>query len=66
MTLPWGVKDFIEPDHAEAFKAFIETIKDAVIELPSDNHAKILKADVKEKKDKFLMILRYQLETWSI
>lgn len=63
MSLPWGVKDFIEPSASEAFKNFIADLVETELSLPSGYVAKILKADVKEKKEKFLMIMRYQLTT---
>lgn len=61
MSLPWGVKDFIEPEHAEEFTAYVLSIVNKSLELPSGNIADILKGDVKEKKGKFLLIMRYEL-----
>jgi hypothetical protein len=61
MSLPWGVKEFIEPEAAEAFTEYAVGLVSQQLELPSTNIAEILKADVKEKKGKFLLIMRYQL-----
>lgn len=61
MSLPWGVKEFIEPAQAEAFTSYITTLASTTLVLPSGNEADIVKADVKEKKGKFLLIMRYQL-----
>lgn len=66
MTLPWGVKDFIDPANANEYKTYIESIKETQLELPSGNTANIIKADVKERKGNFLLILRYQLESWTL
>lgn len=63
MSLPWGVKEFIEPEVAGEFTDFVTGLAETEMSLPSGNVAKILKADVKEKKGKFLMIMRYQLTT---
>jgi len=61
MSLPWGVKDFIEPEHAQAFTDYITSIVNTSLELPSGHVADIIKGDVKEKKGKFLLIMRYEL-----
>jgi len=61
MSLPWGVKDFIEPSEAEGFSEYVESIVNTSILLPSGEVADILKGDVKEKKGKYLLIMRYEL-----
>lgn len=61
MSLPWGVKEFIDPAVSTAFKEFVTTWIEKDVTLPSGYNAQILKADVKEKKDKVLLIMRYQL-----
>lgn len=66
MTLPWGVKDFIETEVAESYTEFVESIKETTIELSDGNLAEILKADVKERKGNYLLILRYQLKEWQL
>jgi len=63
MSLPWGVKEFVELDQAEAYSEFVSTLVETSMSLPSGNVANILKADVKTKKDKSLLIMRYQLTT---
>lgn len=61
MSLPWGVKEFVEPDQAEAFGDYVKGLVETEITLPSENIASVLKADVKVKKDKCLLIMRYEL-----
>ena len=63
MALPWGVKEELEPQAAEGLKSHLETILDTVLQLNDEFKVKILKADVKERKGRYLMILRYQIET---
>ena len=63
MSLPWGVKEFVELEQSEAYSEFVSTLVETSMNLPSGNVANILKADVKTKKDKSLLIMRYQLTT---
>lgn len=62
MALPWGVKEEVEPEAAEGLKNYLETISETTLELNDFDKVKILKADVKERKGRYLMILRYQIE----
>lgn len=63
MSLPWGVKEAVSPDHADAVKTFTATLADQDFDLPSGNMVKILKADVKERKGNYLLIMRYAVTT---
>lgn len=61
MSLPWGVKDFIEPAEAKGFSEYVKSIVDTTLTLPTGYVAQVLKCDVKEKKGKYLFIMRYEL-----
>ena len=63
LSLPWGVKETVSPDFAEEVKSFTETLAEQTFDLPSGNVIEVLKADVKERKGNFLMILRYAITT---
>ncbi|MCH4889805.1 hypothetical protein EZV73_19635 [Acidaminobacter sp. JC074] len=57
------MKEFVELDQADSYGEFVSKLVETSIDLPSGNVANILKADVKTKKDKCLLIMRYQLTT---
>lgn len=59
MSLPWGVNDEVDPNHAEAVITFMSDLADQTFELQSGNTIQVLKADVKERKGKYVLILRY-------
>lgn len=61
MSLPWGVKEAVSPEHAEAVKAFTDTLAEQSFNLLSGNVVKVLKADVKERKGNYLLIMRYAI-----
>lgn len=61
MSLPWGVKEFVALEVSEDYGTFVQGLVETEITLPSGNIAGIIKADVKTKKDKALLIMRYQL-----
>jgi len=61
MALPWGVRDDVNPEAAEGVKAYLDTIKESQMVLNDDYRVEILKADLKERKSKYMMILRYQI-----
>lgn len=63
MSLPWGVKEAVSPDHAETVKEFTSTLAEKEFDLPSGNVIKVLKADVKERKGNYLLIMRYAVTT---
>ncbi|KAB3529982.1 hypothetical protein F8154_14310 [Alkaliphilus pronyensis] len=59
--MAWGVKETIEVSEADAVKEFIKALEGSEIELGNGSKATLLKGDVKEKKDKAILIYRYQL-----
>jgi len=61
MSLPWGVKEAVDPENAQDVTHYIQDLKDKVIVLPSENEVKILVASVKERKGKYLLIYRYEI-----
>lgn len=61
MSLPWGVKEPVNPENAQEVIDYVSTLKDLCITLPSKNEVKILAADVKERKEKYLLLLRYEI-----
>jgi hypothetical protein len=61
MSLPWGVKEAVDPENAQDVMHYIQDLKDKVIVLPSENEVKILVASVKERKGKYLLIYRYEI-----
>lgn len=56
----WGVKETVEPTQVESVKQYLESVVGSEIQLESGQRINILKADLKEKNDIFL-IYRYQL-----
>jgi hypothetical protein len=61
MSLPWGVKGTVEPSAAEEVTTYLQGLKDSKHQLESGYEITVLKADVKERKGNFLMIMRYQI-----
>ncbi|WP_432403036.1 hypothetical protein [Wukongibacter sp. M2B1] len=61
MSLPWGVKEDVEPENADEVKSYIDSAVDAKITLDSGRTAKILKGGLKERKGQYKLIYRYQL-----
>ncbi|PAB57725.1 hypothetical protein [Anaeromicrobium sediminis] len=61
MALPWGVKEEVEPAHGDTVGEYMASIEGTKIELPSGAVAHMLKAGVKERKGKYMLIYRYQL-----
>lgn len=55
------MKEFVEASAAEAVKTFTEDLANQTFELPSSNTIEVIKADVKERKGNYLMILRYAI-----
>ena len=60
MSLPWGVKETVDADHADDVSAFIDTAEASDITV-GERKAKLLKFGLKQVKDKHLLIYRYQL-----
>lgn len=65
MSLPWGVRKDLDAEVQESYKDYLHSIVEKTLELEEGIHAKILKADVKERKGQYMMILRYQLEGYD-
>lgn len=61
MSLPWGVNQSVNPEKATEVTEFVSSLKDQSITLPSDNIVTIIKADVKDRKGKYLLIFRYEI-----
>lgn len=63
MSLPWGVKEAVNPESADAVTTFVQTLPGNQYTMPSGNVIEVLKADVKERKGNYLMIMRYAITT---
>lgn len=61
MSLPWGVKESVDPKNAEIVSEYISNIKGTDIVLESGEVVKLLKVGLKERKGKYMLIYRYQL-----
>lgn len=61
MALPWGVKENVEPEYADAVNEYIKEVEGCEIALNLEIVAKLLKAGVKERKGQYILIYRYQL-----
>lgn len=61
MALPWGVKENVEPQYADAVNEYIKALEGSEIDLNLGIVAKLLKAGVKERKGQYVLIYRYQL-----
>ncbi len=55
------MKEEVSADNAEQVKAYIGSIEQNKIALPSGNAVEIVSASVKERKGKYTLILRYQI-----
>lgn len=58
MALPWGVKEPVAIEHADAVSKYMESTEEVEVE---GQKAKILKAGVKERNGEATLIYRYQL-----
>ncbi len=61
MAVAWGVKEELDPKNAATVKQYIEGLVGSNITLETGQEVAILKGDVKERKDKAMLIFRYQL-----
>lgn len=61
MSLPWGVKEDVEPEDAKAVEEYISKIEGSDIALESGAVVKMLRAGLKERKGLYKLIYRYQL-----
>ncbi len=57
----WGVIKEINPKQVEGLKEYIKAAENSQIAVNGGKTAKILKADIKERKGKNMLIFRYQL-----
>ncbi|WP_170917230.1 hypothetical protein [Maledivibacter halophilus] len=55
------MKESVDPEHADMVGEYISKIEDTEISLDSGDVAKFLKAGIKERKGKYMLIYRYQL-----
>ena len=58
LALPWGVKEAVSVEQAQAVSEFMENIGEIEVD---GRTAKILKAGVKERNGQATLIFRYQL-----
>jgi ABC-type phosphate/phosphonate transport system substrate-binding protein len=65
MSLPWGVRKDLDESVQEAYKTYLKSMVDKTLEIEDGIQAQILKADVKERKGNYMMILRYQLNGYQ-
>ncbi|CAH2213029.1 hypothetical protein [Tepidibacter aestuarii] len=61
MALPWGVKEMVEPEHGKTVEEYMESVQGVKIEFSTGKVAHILKAGLKERKGKYILIYRYEL-----
>ncbi len=61
MSLPWGVKVDVDADNSELVVNYVEDLKDKTLALPSANEVTFIKAEVKSRKGKHALILRYEI-----
>jgi hypothetical protein len=61
MSLPWGVKESVEPEAAVSVETYVAGIAEQELSLPSGNNIKVLKGAVKERKGNYILIVRYQI-----
>lgn len=61
MSLPWGVKEDVEPKYADAVEEYISKVEGSDITLEAGTVAKVLKVGLKERKGLYKLIYRYQL-----
>jgi hypothetical protein len=65
MSLPWGVRKDLDESIQDAYKEYLQGITGQILSMEDGNQAQILKADVKERKGHYMMILRYQLQDYK-
>ncbi len=62
MALPWGVMEEIDSEKLENIREYINMVVNTKIHLDTGERARILKADIKERKGQYKLIYRYQLD----
>ncbi len=61
MALPWGVKEEVAADAAEAVTAYMESVQGTELQLTDGTTINLMKAGVKERKGTYTLIYRYQI-----
>lgn len=61
LALAWGVKELVDLDRVNEVKGYITSLVGSNVELEPGLEVTIFKGDVKERKDKAMLIYRYQL-----
>lgn len=61
LELPWGVKLDVDPDYADAVEEYIEGLEGEEIMIDLNNKVKILRIGMKERRGKYALVFRYQL-----
>ena len=66
LELPWGVKEIVNGDYAEEVSNYFNEIMGSKIEIDSARTVEILRGAVKERKEVFTLIFRYQLQSKNV
>jgi hypothetical protein len=61
LGLPWGVKVIVKKDYAEEIENYFKEILGNKIAIDSEREVEIIRGGVKERKEVFTLIFRYQL-----
>lgn len=61
LALPWGVKLDVDPEYADAVAEYIEDLQGKEIMIDLNNKVKILRIGMKERRGKYALVFRYQL-----
>ena len=61
LKLPWGVKLNVKPEFSKLVSDYIENIKDTELNINNSYTIKVLRADLKERRNKFALIVRYKV-----
>jgi len=61
LKLPWGAKADVDPKFADQVIEYFDAIEGNVISIDSNRKVKMIRGGVKERKEKFTLIFRYQL-----
>ena len=61
LKLPWGVKLNVKPKFSKLVNEYIENIEDKKIKINNSYTIKVLRADLKERRNKYALIVRYKV-----
>lgn len=61
LKLPWGVKLNVDPKFSKLVSEFIKDIEDEKIIIDNSYTIKVLRADLKERRNKYALIVRYKV-----